>query len=38
LKDLYSNEEIEKIFKVLDKDNSGELSVEEFQFITNYLN
>tara|TARA_R100001463_G_scaffold38590_1_gene82562 strand:+ start:1948 stop:3351 length:1404 start_codon:yes stop_codon:yes gene_type:complete len=38
LKDLYSNEEIEKIFKVLDKDNSGELSVEELQFITNYLN
>jgi len=38
LKNLYSNEEIEKIFKFLDKDGNGQLSDDELQFITNYLN
>ncbi len=38
LKSSYSNEEIEKIFKFLDKDGNGELSSDELQFITNYLN
>lgn len=38
LKNLYSNEEVEKIFKFLDKDGNGQLSAEELAFITNYLN
>ena len=38
LKNLYSNEEIEKIFKFLDKDGNGQLSAEELEFISNYLN
>ena len=38
LKNLYSNQEIEKIFKFLDKDGNGQLSAEELAFITNYLN
>ena len=38
LKNLYTSEEIEKIFKFLDKDGNGQLSAEELAFITNYLN